>query len=90
MYYNYVIQSAKDKNFYTGCTNNLQKRFEKHNKGLIFSTKNRTPFKIIYYEACLDKEDAFQREKFLKSAMGKKYIKNRIKKFLMGMKGQEL
>lgn len=87
MYYNYIIQSLKDKDFYTGCTNDLKERFEKHNKGLISSTKNRGPFKIIYYEACINKEDAFQREKYLKTGMGKRYIQNRIKKFLIGNEG---
>lgn len=87
MYYNYVIQSKKDRKLYTGCTNDLQKRLERHNKGLIASTKNRRPLKVIYYEACINKKDVFQREKFLKTGMGKRYIKNRIKKFLIGNEG---
>ena len=84
MWYNYVLQSLKDKDFYTGCTNNLRERFEEHNKGLVPSTKDRRPLKVIYYEACIRKEDAFRREKYLKTGMGKKYIKNRLKKFLTG------
>ena len=84
MYYNYVLQSSKDKNFYTGRTNNLVKRIEKHNKGFIPSTKNRRPLKLLYCEMCINKGDAFRREKFLKTGMGKKYIKNKLKKFLTG------
>ncbi len=75
---------------YTSCTNDLRKRLEKHNKGLITSTKNRLPFKVVYHEVCINKYDAFQREKFLKSGMGKRYIKNRIKKFLIGNEGTEI
>lgn len=38
--------------------------------------------RLIYYEACLNEEDARQRERYLKSGMGKKYLKNRLKKYL--------
>ncbi len=65
--YTYILQSAKDKNFYTGFTKNLKRRFEQHNKGIVEATKNRRPFKLIYYEACLDKSDAIRREKYLKT-----------------------
>lgn len=82
MYYTYVIQSEKDKGFYTGFTNDLQKRFNEHNSGKVSSTKNRCPFVLIYYEACLDQQDAKCREKYLKSGMGKRYLKNRLKRFL--------
>lgn len=82
MHYTYVLQSEKDKKWYTGCTDDLRKRFKNHNVGRIYSTKGRGPFKLIYYEACLDGEDAYQREKYLKSGPGKRYLKNRLKRFL--------
>lgn len=82
MYYVYVIQSRKDKKWYTGFTNNLRKRFNEHNSNKVTSTKNRGPFILIYYEACLNKQDAKDREKYLKSGMGKRYLKNRLKRFL--------
>jgi len=46
------------------------------------STKGRGPFELIYYEMCLNKDDAVAREKYLKSGMGKRYLKNRLKRFL--------
>ena len=49
MYYTYILQSAKDKQFYTGFTKDLKLRFEQHNKGVVESTANRRPFKLIYY-----------------------------------------
>ncbi len=49
MFYTYVLLSQKDGNYYTGCTNNLKRRFEEHNNGQVHSTKFRIPFKIIYY-----------------------------------------
>jgi len=82
MIYIYVLQSEKDKKMYTGLTKDLRKRFEEHNSGKVFSTKNRGPFKLIYYEACLNEDDAKDRERYLKSGMGKRYLKNRLKRFL--------
>lgn len=78
MYYIYVLQSMKDMNFYTGFAKNLKLRFKQHNKGLVESTKSRRPFNLIYYEACLDQNDATKREKYLKSFHGKAYLKRRL------------
>lgn len=74
----------KDLNLYVGYTNNLIKRVEEHNKGKVPSTKNRVPLKLVYWEGCLNKQDATIREKYLKTAWGKRYIKNRIKNYLTG------
>ena len=82
MYYVYVLRSKKDRKFYTGSTINLRKRFREHNNNRVFSTKGRGPFELIYYEACMNDQDARAREKYLKSGMGKRYLKNRMKRFL--------
>ena len=84
MYYTYVLQSLKDKQFYTGFTQDLKLRFEQHSKGHVESTKHRRPFKLIYYEACSEKNDATKREKYLKSFYGKLFIKRRLKSYLTG------
>ena len=84
MVYTYVLQSKKDKKFYVGFTEDLKLRFEQHNRGYVESTKNRRPLELIYYEACLDREDAIRREKYLKSSYGKRYIKTRLKSYLTG------
>ena len=83
-YFVYVLQSIKDKKFYTGYTENLKLRFEQHTKGLVESTKFRKPFKLIYYEACLNQQDATHREKYLKSYKGKLFIRNRLKSYFTG------
>jgi putative endonuclease len=64
---------------------------EEHNTGKVMSTKYRRPFELIYYEACVNEQDARAREKYLKSGMGKRYIKNRLKSFLSltGQAGEE-
>lgn len=80
--YVYVLQSKKDGHWYTGCTDDLRKRFEQHRDGRTSSTKGRGPFELIYYEAARDKDDAFDRERYLKTGMGKRYLRNRLKRFL--------
>jgi putative endonuclease len=84
MYYVYVLQSNKDGKNYTGYTKNLKLRFELHQNGKVDSTKDRRPLKLIYYEACLNQQDATHREKYLKTYYGKKYIKSRLKSYLTG------
>lgn len=84
MYYTYVLYSKKDGKFYTGFTQNLKLRFDQHNKGQVESTKDRRPFELIYYEACLNRLDATHREKHLKTYHGKAYIKKRLKFHLTG------
>jgi putative endonuclease len=84
MLYNYILYSLKDKKFYTGFTKNLKLRFEQHKKGLVESTKNRLPIKLIYYEACYNQNDATHREKYLKTYHGKMFIRKRLKSYLTG------
>jgi putative endonuclease len=83
-YYVYVLQSLKDCKLYTGYTENLKLRFEEHRKGRVLSTKDRRPLKLIYSEACLDKKDAMRREKYLKTYLGKMFLKKRLKSYLTG------
>jgi len=78
MYYTYVLKSEKDSNLYIGWTDNLKNRILAHNSGKVFATKTRAPLRIIYYEACLSKEKAIKREKYLKGGFGRNYLKNRI------------
>ncbi len=83
-YYVYILRSHKDNNFYVGYTEDLKSRFEEHKKGYVSSTKDRRPIEIIYSEACLSKKDALHREKYLKTYLGKLFLKNRLKSYLTG------
>ena len=82
MLYTYVLRSKKDGKWYTGLTNDLRKRLWQHNNGRSTYTKGRGPFTLIYYEACHNEDDARSRELYLKSIMGKRYVRNRLKRFL--------
>lgn len=77
--------SEKDKKCYVGYTENLKLRFEEHQKGRVSSTKDRRPFILIYSEACLDRKDAMRREKYLKTAFGKAFLKSRLKSYFTGV-----
>lgn len=80
-YYIYILKSLKDNQFYTGYTSDLKKRMEEHKKGEVASTKNRLPLELVYFEGCVNQQDATHREKYLKTSWGKRYIKERIKNY---------
>ena len=77
-YYPYVLKSKRDGKLYIGYSNTLKKRIKEHNKGLIDATKPRRPLELIYYEACLTKENALKREKYFKTDFGRNFLKNRL------------
>jgi putative endonuclease len=78
MFYTYVLKSKKDDFIYIGFSYDLKKRLVEHNKGLVESTKNRRPFKLVYYEACCNKDKAIAREKTLKTGFGRMYLNKRM------------
>ena len=80
-WYVYVLKSKKTKERYFGAAKNVQKRILSHNFGKNKSTKYGVPWKVIYCEISLNIKDARAREKYLKSGMGRKYLKNRLKFF---------
>lgn len=75
MVYVYVLRNSLSQRFYTGFTRDLKKRLVHHLNG-------KPGYKLVYYEACINTSDAMAREKYLKSGPGKKYLKNRIKRFM--------
>jgi putative endonuclease len=80
MYYVYVLKSLKDEKTYIGFSSNLKRRFLEHQNGLVSSTKNRRPLKLIYYQAFLSENDARLEEKYLKSGgKARNSLKLRIK-----------
>jgi putative endonuclease len=83
-FYTYVLICEKTGTFYTGATDNLKERLDQHKKGKVLYTRNKGPVKLVYYEACLNRDDAFRRERYLKTGMGKRFIKNRLKGGLTG------
>lgn len=78
-YYVYLLSSNKTLWFYIGCTNDLENRLLEHGEGKVYSTKNRLPLELIYYEAFKSKECAYKREKSLKAfGSGLAKLKSRL------------
>lgn len=82
MCYTYVLRSDCDQRFYTGTTRDLRARIKLHSDGHVQSTAHRRPLTLIYYEACLNSDDAYRRERFLKTGKGKRFLRNRLASFL--------
>lgn len=69
MFYVYILKCV-DGSFYTGCTENLEERFDRHQKGYVDATKNKIPADLIFYCTFESKYKAFEFEKYLKSGSG--------------------
>jgi putative endonuclease len=82
--------SEKDGEWYTGSTRNLRRRLAEHQSGCSIATRYRGPWRLIYYEASPHLQDAQARERYLKSGMGKRYVRNRLKHFLTQAKFVDL
>lgn len=76
MYYVYAIKSIKRNYIYVGLTNNIHRRFHDHNSGYNRTTKPYKPFNLILLETYNSRPEARKREKYLKSGIGKEYLKS--------------
>lgn len=77
MQYVYILNCADGKT-YTGCTDNLIKRIERHNSGYVPATKERRPVTLISYVGFSDKYKAFAFEQYLKTGSGRAFMKKRL------------
>lgn len=75
MYFVYILKSRDFPKTYVGITNNLEKRLQQHNSGYHFYTKRYLPWKQIFCEEVENRVSARRREKYLKSAAGRKWMK---------------
>jgi len=66
MFYTYILQSEIDNSYYIGHSSDMKKRLEYHNQGLSIYTSRKIPWKIIYIETFMTKQEANRRELFLK------------------------
>ncbi|MFD2516500.1 GIY-YIG nuclease family protein [Salinimicrobium flavum] len=79
MYYVYVIYSSNFDEYYIGMTDALNRRLEEHNNGKNRSTKAYRPWEMVYNESLDSRELARKREKYLKSAAGRRWRKKFIR-----------
>lgn len=84
MYYVYLLKCREDKSWYIGYSSDLKRRLTEHNSGYGSRTTSiKGSWKLIYYEAYLNKDDAIGREKFLKSGSGRIFLKKQLKNYLL-------
>ncbi len=76
MFYIYALKSINYNMIYVGITENLNARIDRHNKGYVKSTKKYSPFELFYFETCDNGKQAREREKYLKSTSGKRFLKS--------------
>ena len=77
MFFVYVLRSEIDGRFYVGMTNNILRRLGQHNNGYNRSTKTHRPWVLFFSESFSTRPEARKREVYLKSGIGKEYIKNK-------------
>jgi putative endonuclease len=87
MYYVYVIAQRETDRTYVGFTSDLKQRVAAHNKGCGSQYTRTGSWTLVYYEAYLDRRDAWEREKQLKcEGRAKHQLFKRIQKSLTGQK----
>jgi len=76
MFYVYILKSInRDNQLYVGYTENVEVRFDQHNKGLVQSTRPYLPWELIFYEAYKSQKDTKRREKYFKTTKGRRALK---------------
>ncbi len=79
MKYVYILQSENDpERYYTGLTDDLDRRLDEHNNGKSIHTNKFKPWKIKTYTAFSDHKKANEFEAFLKTGNGRTFVKKRL------------
>uniref|UniRef100_A0A832G097 GIY-YIG nuclease family protein n=1 Tax=Ignavibacterium album TaxID=591197 RepID=A0A832G097_9BACT len=78
MIYVYALKSKTRNYIYVGMTANITDRMHRHNSGYEKTTRSYRPFELIYLEEFKDRHQAREKEKYLKSGIGKEYLKKII------------
>ncbi|HET6767761.1 MAG TPA: GIY-YIG nuclease family protein [Chitinophagaceae bacterium] len=78
MFSTYVLKSLHHEFYYKGHCHDLKKRLEQYNAGMTQSIRSFIPFKIVYVEEFETEKEAIIREKYFKSAAGRRFLKTKI------------
>ena len=74
----YVLFGSNGAYMYKGSARNLRKRVTDHLEGRVARTRNRRPLKLVHIEYTSDYREAKQRENWLKSGQGRKWLKKKV------------
>jgi predicted GIY-YIG superfamily endonuclease len=75
------ILKCSDETYYVGCTNEINDRLSRHEKGDIKYTSSRLPIKVVHQSVFFDKYKAYEFEKYLKSGSGRAFAIKRLHSF---------
>ncbi|MBX9831115.1 GIY-YIG nuclease family protein [Candidatus Babeliales bacterium] len=79
MKYVYILQSIEfPEKFYTGLTNDIERRLIEHNQGKTVHTNKYAPWKLKTYIAFDDEQQAFEFERYLKTSSGRAFSIKRL------------
>jgi predicted GIY-YIG superfamily endonuclease len=78
MYHVYILQSKKDGSYYTGMTEDVEKRLQDHNWHEATYSKSKAPFELVWYCSFKDKKKTLDFEKYLKSGSGFAFARKRL------------
>jgi len=84
MYFTYVLKCRDFDFLYKGHCEDLKERLKQHNSGMTKSIKAYVPFELIYKEEFETRDEAIKREKYFKSAAGRRYLKNKLAPYFNG------
>ncbi len=79
MFYVYLLESSNHR--YIGATHDLKKRVKEHNAGKNTSTKPYLPWKVVYYEAHTELENAKRRERYFKTNPGRQALSKMLRTY---------
>ena len=77
-FYTYIIYSRKLDKYYTGSTNDLERRLRDHNRGKTPYAKLGMPWVLCYHEVFETKSEAVRRELDIKKKKDRNYIENLV------------
>ncbi|MEW6061991.1 MAG: GIY-YIG nuclease family protein [Bacteroidota bacterium] len=83
MYWVYILYSRNYQQHYVGHTNDLSQRFDRHNRGVVKSTKRYRPWELAHSEEYRSRSAAMRREKYLKSGIGRQEVKLILENYLV-------
>jgi putative endonuclease len=82
MFFAYVVRSVNAGHLYKGHCENLEERLKQHNSGMTESIRMYIPFELAYFEEFESRPEAIKREKYFKSAAGRRFLKSKLPRFL--------
>ena len=81
----YILQSSRTKRYYTGHTEDFERRLGEHNSGKNKSTRNGSPWQLVYQEVLLTRSEAMQKEEQIKNRGAKRFLEVVEKRKIQGV-----